>query len=196
MIEMKRLTVFCGSNPGLDKSYAETAYILGTELAKRGIGVVYGGAKIGMMGALASGALDNGGEVIGVVPHFLSSKEIAHEHLSELIITETMHERKTIMNDLSDGVITLPGGYGTLEELLEMLTWAQLGLHKKPIAVLNINGFYDPLLTMIQTTVNEGYLTTEHQRIVITDSDISSLLEKMKNYKAPESPKWLAGHQL
>ena len=147
---MKRISVFCGSSFGTDKVFEEHAYLLGKTLAAKNIGVVYGGANVGLMGAVANGALQNGGEVIGVLPHFLQTKEIAHTSLTELILVETMHERKTKMDGLCDGVIALPGGFGTLEEFFEMLTWAQLGLHKKPIAILNVNGFYNALLEMMQ----------------------------------------------
>ncbi len=131
---MKRVTVFCGSSYGTDNLYKDQAFLLGQTLANQEIGLVYGGAKVGLMGAVADGVLSKGGEAIGVLPYFLQKKEVAHEQLTELILVETMHERKAKMNELSDGVIALPGGFGTLEELFEMLTWAQLGLHKKPIA--------------------------------------------------------------
>ena len=137
---MKSITVFCGSSFGSDEIYKEQAILLGQTLAKQNIQLIYGGANVGLMGAVADGVLLEGGKVIGVLPHFLQSKEIAHQDLTELILVETMHERKTKMNNLCDGVIVLPGGYGTLEEFFEMITWAQLGLHKKPIAILNING--------------------------------------------------------
>jgi uncharacterized protein (TIGR00730 family) len=135
--------------------------------------------------------VDNNGKVIGVLPNFLKGKEIAHQDLSELIIVETMHERKTKMNELSDGVITLPGGYGTLEEFFEMLTWAQLGLHKKPIAILNIGGFYDELLSMIQKMVNTGFLKEVNQQMLIVSDNIDELLNKMADYKAPLVEKWV-----
>src|SRR4030095_3484794 len=139
---MKRITVFCGSSLGNGTNFRTQATLLGQVLAKRNIELVYGGANVGLMGAVADGVLSEGGKVIGVLPNFLKSKEIAHEQLTELILVDSMHERKTKMNELCDGVIALPGGFGTLEEFFEMLTWAQLGLHKKPIAILNIDGFY------------------------------------------------------
>ncbi|MVT12263.1 LOG family protein [Chitinophaga tropicalis] len=188
---MKRLTVFCGSSFGTEKVFEEQAYLLGKTLAARKIGLVYGGANVGLMGAVANGAMENGGEVIGVLPHHLKAKEIAHEHLTSLILVDTMHERKTKMNDLSDGVIALPGGFGTFEELFEMLTWAQLGLHKKPVALLNINGFYDDLLTMIQRTVDKGFLKETNQKMLQVSDNIDDLLEKMATYKAPDLPKWI-----
>jgi len=188
---MKRITVFCGSSPGTESIYEEQAYALGKTLAQRHIGLVYGGAKVGLMGAVANGVMENNGEAIGVLPHFLSSKEIAHEHLSELILVETMHERKTKMHELCDGVITLPGGFGTMEELFEMLTWAQLGLHQKPIGILNVNGFYDELIALIQTMVDNGFLKPVNQQMLLVDATIDGLLEKMQSYVAPEVAKWI-----
>ncbi|MCG2613866.1 TIGR00730 family Rossman fold protein [Terrimonas sp. NA20] len=188
---MKRVTVFCGSSFGTDKVFEEQAYALGKNLALRNIGLVYGGASIGLMGAVANGVLDQKGEVIGVLPDFLRQKEIAHAGLTELIIVETMHERKTKMNDLCDGVITLPGGFGTMEEFFEMLTWAQLGLHGKPIGLLNTDGFYTELLSLINTMVKKGFLKKVNQDMLLADSNIDSLLEKMKNYQPPAVGKWI-----
>ncbi|WP_261512720.1 LOG family protein [Chryseobacterium paludis] len=189
---IKRLTVFCGSSFGTDSIYEEQAYLLGKRLADEQIGLVYGGSKTGLMGTIANGVMENGGEAIGILPHFLQGKEIAHKSLTDLILVETMHERKTKMNELSDGVIALPGGYGTLEELFEMMTWAQLGLHQKPIALLNINGFYDDLLKMSQTMVEKGFLKEANQKMLIVDDQIDSLLNKMKNYQAPKVEKWIS----
>lgn len=193
---MKRITVFCGSSFGTEKIFEDQAYALGKALAAQNIGVVYGGAKVGLMGAVANGALDNKGEVIGVLPNFLQSKEIAHEGLTELFLVETMHERKTKMNKLSDGVITLPGGFGTLEEFFEMLTWAQLGLHKKPIALLNCNGFYDELLQLIETMVKKGFLKEVNQQMLISSDTIEDLIQKMQEYKAPSVGKWITKEEL
>jgi uncharacterized protein (TIGR00730 family) len=188
---MKRITVFCGSSPGFDDQFMRQAYRLGQYLAEQRLGLVYGGARVGLMGAVADGALAEGGEVIGVIPRFLRTKEIAHEGLTELILTGSMHERKTKMNEISDGVIALPGGFGTLEEFFEMLTWAQLGLHRKPIGLLNVGGFYDPLLQMAQTMVDKGFLNTTNQQMVLAASGIEELLNRMRDYRAPEVPKWL-----
>ena len=190
-ILMKRITVFCGSSFGNDKIFSEQATLLGETLAQKNIELVYGGANVGLMGALADGVLSKGGKVIGVLPDFLRSKEIAHTGLSELMLVESMHERKTKMNDLCDGVIALPGGFGTLEELFEMITWAQLGLHKKPIAILNINGFYDSLIEMIQTMVDKGLLKEVNQQMLLVDNNIENLLNKMQNYEAPTVGKWI-----
>ncbi len=188
---MKRITVFCGSSYGTDEIYKKQAFLLGQSLANYNIGIVYGGANVGLMGAVADGALSVGGKVIGVLPEFLQGKEIAHKNLSKLIITETMHERKLKMNDLSDGVIALAGGFGTLEEFFEMLTWAQLGLHKKPVAILNVNGFYDELIAFIQTMVEKGFLKKVNQEMVLVSENIDELIDKMKNYKAPAVEKWI-----
>lgn len=188
---MKRITVFCGSSFGTEEIYKEQAELLGKTLAKQNIALVYGGANVGLMGAVADGALSENGTVIGVLPNFLRSKEIAHLGLTELILVESMHERKTKMNDLCDGVIALPGGFGTLEELFEMLTWAQLGLHKKPIAILNINGFYDSLLELLQTMSKKGLLKESNQKMLLVSDDIEDLLNQMENYIPPTVGKWI-----
>ena len=188
---MKRITVFCGSSFGTDKIYEQQAILLGKTMAAQNIDLVYGGANVGLMGAVADGVLSGGGKVFGVLPNFLQQKELAHTHLTELILVETMHERKTKMNDLCDGVITLPGGFGTMEEFFEMLTWAQLGLHKKPIAILNINGFYDELISLLQTMVTKGFLKEVNQKMLLVSDNIDDLLKQMKNYKAPEVAKWI-----
>ena len=188
---MNCVTVFCGSSTGTDNIFNEQAFLLGQTLAKRKIRIIYGGAKIGLMGAVAAGALEGHGEVIGVIPRFLKKKEVAHESLTELIEVETMHQRKSKMNDLSDGIIALPGGFGTIEEFFEMLTWGQLGLHRKPMAILNVNGFYDTLIDLIQTMVDKGFLKEVNQKMVLVSSDVDDLLEKMVNYNAPEIGKWM-----
>lgn len=193
---MKRVTVFCGSSFGTEEIYQSQAILLGKTLAKNQIELVYGGANVGLMGAVADGVLDNGGKAIGVLPNFLKSKEIAHENLTELILVETMHERKTKMNELCEGVIALPGGFGTLEEFFEMLTWAQLGLHKKPIAILNTAGFYDFLITFIQTMVDNGFLKEVNRDMVLVSDNVDELIEMMKNYVAPDVTKWIIKEKL
>lgn len=193
---MKRIVVFCGSSSGTDTVFEKYAYALGKTLADQRIGLVYGGAKVGLMGAVANGALENGGEVIGILPRFLGSKEIAHEHLTELIWVDTMHQRKTRMNELAEGVIVLPGGFGSMEEFFEMLTWSQLGLHTKPIGILNVNGFYDGLLAFIQTLVDKGFVKPSHQDMVLTAPDIEDLLHRMKTYEAPPVPKWITQEEV
>jgi hypothetical protein len=189
---MKSITVFCGSSFGSEDIYKEQAALLGKTLAKNNIPLVYGGANVGLMGAVADGALDEGGRVVGVLPYFLQSKEIAHKQLTELILVETMHERKTKMNELCDGVIVLPGGYGTLEEFFEMITWAQLGLHQKPIGILNIDGFYNDLINLVQNMVNKGFLKQINRDMLLISDTIDELLEIMINYKAPTVGKWIS----
>lgn len=188
---MKRITVFCGSSSGTEEIYTAQATLLGQTLAKRNIELVYGGAKVGLMGAVADGVLNAGGKAIGVLPNFLRSKEIAHKQLTELILTDTMHERKTKMNDLCDGVIALPGGFGTLDELFEMLTWGHLGLHKKPIAILNIDGYYDALIVFVQTMTDKGLLKEVNQQMLLVSDTIDDLLNKMENYVPPTVGKWI-----
>jgi len=191
MNQLKRITVFCGSSFGTDKVFEEKAYELGKTFASRGIELVYGGADIGLMGAVAKGVMENNGTAIGVLPTFLQKVEIANKNLTELILVDTMHQRKTKMDELSDGVIALPGGFGTLEEFFEMLTWAQLGLHKKPVGILNIEGFYNELLSFIQTLVNKGFLKEVNKEMILVSNDIEELLNKMKNYQAPTVGKWI-----
>jgi uncharacterized protein (TIGR00730 family) len=193
---MKSITVFCGSSFGTEEIYKEQAILLGQTLAKQNIKLIYGGANVGLMGAVADGVLDAGGEAIGVLPDFLRSKEIAHLGLTELILVKSMHERKTKMNDLCEGVVALPGGFGTLEELFEMLTWAQLGLHKKPIAILNINGFYDSLIELTETMVEKGLLKDVNQKMLLVSDNIDDLLDQMKNYVPPTVGKWIEKKEL
>lgn len=193
---MKSITVFCGSSFGSDKIYEEQAFLLGKTLAKQSIQLIYGGSQTGLMGTIADGALSENGKVTGVLPHFLQSKEIAHKNLTELILVETMHERKTKMNDLCDGVIVLPGGYGTLEEFFEMITWAQLGLHKKPIGILNIDGFYNDLISLVQNMVDKGFLKSVNRDMLLISDNIDDLLEKMRNYQAPTVGKWISKEEI
>jgi uncharacterized protein (TIGR00730 family) len=191
MNEIKAIAVFCGSSEGNDMEIISMAEDLGRIFAQENITLVYGAAKIGIMGKVAQASLDNQGKVIGVIPEFLKLKEVVHLGLNELITTENMHERKLKMHELSDGFITLPGGFGTFEELFEIITWAQLGLHQKPIGLLNINGFYDDLIRMLETMVVKGFLKFDNLELLIVDNDINSLLDKMKHYKPQEVPKWL-----
>lgn len=188
---MKRITIFCGSSAGKDDHYMQQAFQLGKTLAQLGIGVVYGGAKVGLMGAVADGALSAKGEVIGVLPHFLRNLELQHDGLAQLILVDSMHERKTKMNELCDGVIALPGGFGTLEELFEILTWGQLGLHHKPVAILNTNGYYDSMLTLFEGMVEEGFLKEANRKMVLVNRDIDALISAMKQYTPPATGKWL-----
>jgi uncharacterized protein (TIGR00730 family) len=192
---MKRIVVFCGSSGGHDPVFAAQAFRLGQYLAENGVELVYGGARVGLMGAVADGTLRGGGRVIGVLPHFLRTREVAHEHLTELILVETMHERKLKMHELSDGVIALPGGYGTLEELFEMLTWGQLGLHAKPVGLLNTDGFYDALLALADTMTRQGFLKEENRRMLLTAQTVEDLVAQMRQYRPPTAPKWITKEQ-
>lgn len=190
--QINTITVFCGSSFGTEEIFEIKARELGMKLANEKIGLVYGGAKVGLMGALADGALSQGGKVIGVLPKFLKSKEIAHEKLTQLLLVDTMHERKTKMNDLCDGVISLPGGFGTLEEFFEMLTWGQLGLHQKPIGILNIDGFYNELINLLDSMVAKGFLKDMNRKMVLVSENMDDLLSKMKSYQAPTIGKWIS----
>jgi uncharacterized protein (TIGR00730 family) len=183
---MKHVVVFCGANLGNGMVYYDHAYTLGRILATRGMTVIFGGGKVGLMGALAEGALHHDGRVVGVIPTFLKTKEIAHEEVSELIVVENMHERKMRMHGLSDSIIAMPGGWGTMEELFEMMTWAQLGLHTKPIGLLNVNGFFDPFLTMMDNMVKEGFLRADLMDMILVSTKVDDLITKMQNYIAPE----------
>lgn len=187
---MKRITVYCASSLGSHQIYKEKATLLGQILANQGIELVYGGAKVGLMGAVADGALVAGGKVIGILPHFLAEKELQHNSLTEIILVDTMHERKAMMGELGDGFIALPGGFGTMEELFEMLTWAQLSLHNKPIGILNIDGYYDALLVFIEKMIEGGLLKEEYKSLLLVSSDIENLLQQMKNYVPPTNEKW------
>ena len=193
---MHSIVVFCGSSEGNDSDILASAYTLGQTLAEQKITLVYGAAKIGVMGKVAQGALDYKGKVIGIIPDFLKLKEVYHTGLTELIVTENMHERKLKMHELSDGIITLPGGYGTLEELFEMITWAQLGLHQKPIGILNTNGFYDDLLKMIRKMVDQGFLKVENYEMLLVDDSVDGLIKQMENYKPLAMPKWIEKDQV
>lgn len=182
---MKSICVYCASGIGKNPIYGETAYETGKLLATYGIEVVYGGAKIGVMGKLAEGALDHKGKVIGIIPDFLKTKEIAHDGLQELITVETMHERKALMQEKSDGFIALPGGFGTMEELFEILTWAQLDLHRKPIGILNVNGYYDALIQLIEHMIQEGLLKEQYRKMVLVSDSIEDLVSQMNLYEVP-----------
>lgn len=181
---MKRVCVFCGSSAGLRPEYANAAQGLAITLARRGLGLVYGGGNVGLMGVLADSMLRAGGEVIGVIPQSLVAREVAHHGVSELRVVETMHQRKALMCELSDAFIALPGGFGTLDEFFEILTWAQLGIHGKPSGLLNVSGFYDPLLAMLDHAVVEQFLRPAHRELVITDTDADSLVQRLLSLSA------------
>jgi uncharacterized protein (TIGR00730 family) len=190
-----RICVFCGSSPGHDSQYMAAARHLGTLLADKGIGLVYGGASVGLMGAVANAVLDKGGEVIGVMPQSLVGFEVAHDRLEDLRIVGSMHERKALMADLSDAFIALPGGIGTLEETFEMLTWAQLGFHPKPVALLDIGGFYSKLSGFLDHVVDEGFLRPQHRDILLRDSDAEALIAQINAYEPPAIEKWINREQ-
>jgi uncharacterized protein (TIGR00730 family) len=179
---IKSVTVFCGSKDGFNEQYRETAWQLGEFLALKEVTIVYGGAKMGLMGAVADGALDKAGKVVGIIPTFLKKDEVVHNEISQLIEVETMHERKFKMHELSDAVITLPGAWGTMDELFEMLTWGQLGLHEKPIGLLNINGYYDSLKVLFNNMVIEGFLDERLLDILVIKEDIADLFKALEEY--------------
>jgi uncharacterized protein (TIGR00730 family) len=186
---LRNLCVFCGSSGGRDPVHLETARRVGRMLAQQDIGVVYGGGRIGMMGAVAEAALAAGGRVIGIIPEVLMRKEVAFEGLTELRVVRSMHERKQMMADAADGFLALPGGFGTFEEFCEILTWAQLGIHAKPCGLLNVAGYYDPLLAMFDRAVAEGFLRKRHRALVLAAADPAVLLQLMAGYRAsPAEP--------
>ncbi len=190
---MKRICVFCGSREGNKPAYTEAARALGGLLAREGIGLVYGGGGIGLMKLLADAVLDAGGQVTGVIPQALTIQEIAHPRVTDLRVVGSMHERKALMAELSDAFIALPGGYGTLEEFCEVVTWAQLGLHRKPCGLLNVAGFYDPLLDQLDRQVAEGFLSPTMRTLVIEASEPGRLLADLKAYRSPVTERWMKG---
>ncbi len=178
---MKNILIYCGSSAGHNEVYRNTATEVGKTLANQGLRLVYGGGSVGLMGTVADAILANGGEAIGVIPSFMEPWEVQHKGLTECIVTDTMHTRKQLMAEKSDAVIALPGGWGTLDELFEILTWRQLGLHQMPVGVLNTNGFYNPMLVMLSKMVSEGFLKEANLDMLIVDDNIESLLEKLRN---------------
>jgi uncharacterized protein (TIGR00730 family) len=188
---MKRICVYCGSNPGLLPAYREAGRLMGNELARRGLGLVYGGASVGVMGSVADGVLESGGSVIGVLPHFFATKEVAHHGLEDLIIVNSMHERKSRMAELSDGFIALPGGWGTFEEIFEMLTWAQLGHHEKPCGLLNVESYYDELYRFLDKAIEQRFVKEEFRPMIMMDQSPAGLLDRFDAYRAPRVKKWI-----
>jgi uncharacterized protein (TIGR00730 family) len=184
--ELNRICVYCGSSDVIQTPYIAAAKDMGRELASQGLTLVYGAGGTGMMGALADACLENGGRVIGVIPKIFNTDHLVHKGLSELHVTENLHERKSMMANLSDAFVALPGGLGTFEELFEILTWAQIGLHSKPIGVLNTNGYYDPLLKLIKGAERHGFMYVEHQALLISEKTAMALLSGMRSYKPPE----------
>jgi len=188
---LRRVCVYCGSNAGVRPAYAEAARRLGGLLGARGVGLVYGGGNVGLMGVLADAALAAGAEVIGVIPQGLVDRELGHQGVTELRIVRTMHERKALMADLADAFVALPGGLGTLDELFEVWTWAQLGLHGKPIGLLEVDGFFAPLVAYLDHATSEGFVRAEQRAMVVVEDDAARLLERFAAYEAPRVGKWL-----
>ena len=189
---MKSVCVYCGSSMGNDPAYAEATKALATTLAQRGLRVVYGGGGVGMMGALADAVLAEGGEITGVIPRALVDREIAHRDVTDMRVVGSMHERKALMAELSDAFVALPGGIGTLEELFEVYTWAQLGLHRKPCAILNVAGYFDGIAAFLSHAVEERFLRVEHLEVLMVETEAESLVERLRTFE-PDSlvPKWI-----
>ncbi|UOQ84091.1 TIGR00730 family Rossman fold protein [Gracilibacillus salinarum] len=187
---MKTVAVFCGASNGVDPIYIEEAHKLGNALAKNGIGLVYGGSNTGCVGAVANGVLEAGGNAIGVIPEKLMNYEIAHEKLTELHIVKTMHERKAMMAELADGFIALPGGTGTLEEWFEVFTWQQIGYHQKPCALMNINHYYDPVITLFDHMIEQGFVKPVFRELIILESEPAQLLDRLKNNPPAPINRW------
>ncbi len=188
---MKRVCVFSGSSPGADIAYRAAATDLGHRVAERGIELVYGGASVGLMGAVADAALEGGGHVIGVIPQPLVDREIAHPGLGDLRVVDSMHERKAVMAELSDAFVALPGGVGTLEELFEVYTWNQLGLHAKPLGLFNVRGYFDGLARFLDHAVAERFVTPQHRAMLLVSEDLRELIDGLAGWEAPRQPKWI-----
>ncbi len=188
---MDRLCVFCGSSSGKGDTYEAAARRLGETLAGSGIAIVYGGASVGLMGTWADAALGVGGEMIGVIPKSLQEREISHGGLTDLRVVGSMHERKALMSELSDGFIAMPGGAGTLEEFFEVWTWAQLGEHTKLCGLLNVEGYYDPMLSFLDHVATQGFLSEKHRAMILVENEPARLMEALSNYSPPDTPKWL-----
>lgn len=189
---LNRICVFCGSSSGSNSVYSDTAWAVGRLLAKLGIGVVYGGGRVGLMGSVAEGALSVGGEVIGVIPKSLFEVELAHGGLPKLCVVSSMHERKALMSELSDAFLTLPGGFGTFEEFFEVITWSQLGIHRKPCGVLNVSGFFDPLLALCDHAVAEGFLSQADRSLILTETVPEQIIDRLSTFEVPRPSKWMS----
>jgi len=188
--------VYCGSSPGDNPAYAGAARKLAEELCRQDIALVFGGGAVGIMGVVADAVLERGGEVIGVIPKSLAVKEVAHENLTEMHVVDTMHERKAMMSELADGFIALPGGWGTLEEIFEMLTWAQLGFHKKPCGLLNVEGYFDHLVAFLENSFERKFVRELYRPLLMTSDQPSSLLDQFRVYRAPSVRKWVSEDEL
>lgn len=191
MNKLNSILVYCGANAGNKSAYRNAAIDLGNLFVAENIKLVYGGGSVGIMGIIADSMLGAGGKVIGVIPDFLNVKEVGHTGLTEIHVVQSMHERKALMEKLCDGVIVLPGGYGTFDEMFEMLTWAQLGLHRKPIGILNVNGYYDHLIAQLDKMVEEGFLSTNNRKLLIVDANLEALMEKMRTFDVKTEEKWM-----
>jgi len=188
---MRSICVFCGSNPGANAEFSSLATAFGKEIAKQGLTLVYGGGKVGLMGAVADAALEHGGRVNGVIPEFLARKEVAHQGVTELEVVETMHQRKMRMFEQSDAFVALPGGLGTLEEIFEVVTWAQLGFHRKPCGFLNVAGYYDDLLSFLDTCTEQRFVKGIHRRMLLVETDPGALIAAVQRYEGPIVDKWI-----
>lgn len=191
MISIQSVCVFCGASFGARPEYVEAAREAGQFFAQSGIRVVYGGGNVGLMGAVADSCLDAGGRIIGVIPQALVQHEVAHQGLTELRVVNTMHERKAMMSDLSDAFLALPGGLGTFEELFEVWTWAQLGIHQKPLGLLNVAGYYNPLIAMVEHALQEGFLRPKHRDALVVDTDLRALIRRLEEFTPAFTPKWV-----
>ena len=190
---MQKVCVFCGANSGAAPIYEEKARALGAALAAEGLGLVYGGAKVGLMGAVADAALAGGSEVVGVIPQALMKKELAHQELTQLHVVQTMHERKALMADLADGFISLPGGFGTMDETFEIVTWSQLGFHQKPCGVLNVENYYECLNSLVSHMIQQGFVKQHHADLLLQSDEPLDLLNKMKSFRWESASKWSGG---
>lgn len=191
MGKLRAVCVFCGSSPGRSPAFAAAAASLGRTIARRGLTLVYGGAQVGLMGIVADAAMDEGGEVHGVITRGLETKEITHRGLSRLDVVDTMHERKFLMADRSDGFVMLPGGTGTFDEFFEAATWTQLGVHDKPCAVLDVDGYFAPLLALLDSATDQGFLRPQHRDLILHDSDAPALLDRMSTWEPVHIDKWI-----
>lgn len=189
---VRNVCVFCGSSLGTRPIYAQVAQQLGAALADAGVGIVYGGARVGLMGVVADSARQKGGQVVGILPDFLADKEIRHEGLTELLIVGSMHQRKAIMAERADAFVALPGGFGTFEEIFEMLTWTQLGVHGKPCGLLNVEGYFDSFRAQLDRAMLDGFLRKEHREMVIVENTVEPLLARLRSWQAPWTPKWVS----
>jgi uncharacterized protein (TIGR00730 family) len=196
MAALKCLGVYCGSNAGHRSAYADMARTLGTLLAEEGIGLVYGGGRVGLMGIIADAVLEAGGEAIGVIPYSLAQREVAHEGLTELRLVDSMHERKALMAELADAFVAMPGGLGTLEELAEALTWSQLGIHQKPCGLLNVAGYYDGLIAFFDHAESEGFVRSQHRELLLVDDQPHALLARLRAFEPTETTRWITRREL